>query len=206
MAQALRVVSVERGVDPSALALVAFGGAGPLHACALADALGMAAVLVPARAGVFSAVGLLAAPRQRDVVRSWPTPLEHDGLDEARHQLALEAAAGWSDAGGEVELASWIDGRYQGQSHELTVESVAAFHDAHLRRNGTVRPHDQVEVVALRGRATRPSPIDPTALPPTGRRPVVGPAVLVEPDCTIWVPDGWRADVGAAGAYLLRRT
>ena len=79
MAQALRAVSVERGVDPRGLALVAFGGAGPLHACALADALGMAAVIVPARAGVLSAVGLLAAPAQRDLVRSWPTPLDHDG-------------------------------------------------------------------------------------------------------------------------------
>ena len=62
MEQALRAVSVERGVDPRGLALVAFGGAGPLHACALADALGMPAVVVPARAGVLSAVGLLTAP------------------------------------------------------------------------------------------------------------------------------------------------
>ena len=62
MEQALRAVSVARGVDPTELALVAFGGAGPLHACALADALGMPAVIVPPRAGVFSAVGLLAAP------------------------------------------------------------------------------------------------------------------------------------------------
>ena len=62
MEQALRAVSVERGVDPRGLALVAFGGAGPLHACALADALGMPAVIVPARAGVLSAVGILARP------------------------------------------------------------------------------------------------------------------------------------------------
>ena len=87
MERALRAVSVERGVDPRALALVAFGGAGPLHACALADALGMAAVIVPARAGVLSAVGLLAAPAQRDLVRSWPTPLDHAGLDDALRRL-----------------------------------------------------------------------------------------------------------------------
>src|SRR5207244_4327509 len=72
MVQAVRVVSVERGVDPRGLALVAFGGAGPLHACALADALGMPAVVVPPRAGVLSAVGLLSASRQVDVVVSWP--------------------------------------------------------------------------------------------------------------------------------------
>ena len=80
MERALRAVSVERGVDPRGLALVAFGGAGPLHACALADALGMPAVIVPARAGVLSAVGLLTAPRRRDLVRSWPTPGDHTGL------------------------------------------------------------------------------------------------------------------------------
>ena len=74
MERALRAVSVERGVDPRGLALVAFGGAGPLHACALADALGMPAVVVPARAGVLSAVGILSAPPRRDLVRSWPTP------------------------------------------------------------------------------------------------------------------------------------
>ena len=91
MVQAIRVVSVQRGVDPATLALVAFGGAGPLHACALADELGMAAVLVPARAGVFSAVGLVAAPLQRDLVRSWPTPLDHRGLDAARTELADQA-------------------------------------------------------------------------------------------------------------------
>ncbi|HET6954912.1 MAG TPA: hydantoinase/oxoprolinase family protein, partial [Acidimicrobiales bacterium] len=80
MEQALRAVSVERGVDPRGLALVAFGGAGPLHACALADALDMPAVLVPARAGVLSAVGMLAAPVQHDLVRTWPTPDDHEGL------------------------------------------------------------------------------------------------------------------------------
>ena len=70
MEQALRTVSVERGVDPSGLALVAFGGAGPLHACELADAVGVPTVIVPAAAGVLSAVGLLISPRRREVVRS----------------------------------------------------------------------------------------------------------------------------------------
>ena len=101
MTQAVRAVSVERGVDPRGLALVAFGGAGPLHACALAEALGMPAVIVPARAGVLSAVGILAADDQRDLVRSWPTPGDHRGLDQAIAELgraarqALGCGAGW---------------------------------------------------------------------------------------------------------------
>ena len=92
MERAVRAVTVERGVDPGGLALVAFGGAGPLHACAIADALGMRAVVVPPRAGVLSAVGLLCSPRQRDLVRSWPTPGDHTGLDDALAALADEAA------------------------------------------------------------------------------------------------------------------
>src|SRR5206468_9833175 len=80
MERAVRVVSVERGVDPRDLALVAFGGAGPLHACAIADRLGMSTVVVPPRAGVFSAVGLLCSPEHQEVVRSWPRPASTAGL------------------------------------------------------------------------------------------------------------------------------
>ena len=83
MVGAVRAVSVERGVDPRRLALVAFGGAGPLHACALASALDMPAVVVPPRAGVLSAVGILGAPRAETLVRSWPTPGDPAGLSGA---------------------------------------------------------------------------------------------------------------------------
>src|SRR5213596_2173944 len=76
MLRALRVVSVERGYDPSGFALVAFGGAGPLHACELADELGMRTVLVPEIAGVLSALGLVAADERRDDVRSYLVPLD----------------------------------------------------------------------------------------------------------------------------------
>jgi N-methylhydantoinase A/oxoprolinase/acetone carboxylase beta subunit len=203
MARAVRVVSVERGVDPAGLALVAFGGAGPLHACAIADDLGMPAVVVPARAGVFSAVGLLAAPEQHDAVRSWPRPLDHDGLAAARKALAAEVAA---HAGASAQVTTAIDCRYRGQSHELTVPGVAAFHAEHDRRNGFARPGDPVEVVALRARAVVPSPVRVGDLPAPARRPVTGPAVVAEADCTIWVPPGWRAEPGAAGALVLRRS
>ncbi|MDQ3671680.1 MAG: hydantoinase/oxoprolinase family protein, partial [Actinomycetota bacterium] len=76
MVRALRVVSMEQGLDPRDFALVAFGGAGPLHACALADQLGMETVLVPAAAGVLSALGLVAADERRDAVRSYVEPLD----------------------------------------------------------------------------------------------------------------------------------
>jgi N-methylhydantoinase A len=210
MERALRAVSVERGVDPALLALVAFGGAGPLHACALAEALGMAAVIVPARAGVLSAVGLLTAPRRRDVVRSWPTPHDHAGLPGALALLAKEAA-GLVDPidgdGAATTVATAVDCRYRGQSHELTVPTVGEFHDEHRRRNGYARPDEQVEVVALRAVATRPPSVAADDLPAVTRLDgeLAGPAVIAEPDCTIWVAAGWTARAGAGGALVMRR-
>lgn len=202
MERALRRVSVERGVDPRQLALVAFGGAGPLHACALADALGMPCVIVPPRAGVFSAVGILGAARQHDVVRTWPTPDDLTGLAAARAALAEEATRA---VGPGAEVATAVDCRYAGQSHEITVDDPAGFHDAHERRNGHARPGATVEVVALRARATRRAPLGPTDLPAPSRRGGRGPVVLAEPDCTIWVPDGWTADPHDTGALVLTR-
>jgi N-methylhydantoinase A/oxoprolinase/acetone carboxylase beta subunit len=207
MERAVRVVTVERGVDARALALVAFGGAGPLHACAIAGALGMRAVIVPPRAGVLSAVGLVCSPRQRELVRSWPEPLQHGGIDRALDALAEEAAALvlHGDAAGDVEVERLVDCRYAGQSHELTVTSPDAFPVEHERRNGFARPGAPVEVVALRVRARRPAPLTPDELPPIDRRSLRGPEVVAEPDCTVWVPDGWRADPGPLGAWVLRQ-
>jgi 5-oxoprolinase (ATP-hydrolysing) len=226
MEQAVRAVTVERGVDPAGLALVAFGGAGPLHACALAEALDMAAVIVPPRAGVLSAVGLLCSPRQREVVRSWPDPADRDGLDEGLAVLGAEARAAVAtgapsrsgvpefrqveprnagSADPEVEVEFALDCRYRGQSHELSVPSVEAFHAEHERRNGYARPDAPVEVVALRARARRPAPLEPATLPEPVRERCTGPVVAVEPDCTVWIPDGWTAEPGPLGAWILTR-
>ena len=211
MEQAVRSVTVERGVDPAGLALVAFGGAGPLHACALADALGMRAVIVPPRAGVFSAVGLLCSPRQRELVRSWPDPAEREGLDEALSALGEEARSVVAGIGGggstepDIEVEYVLDCRYRGQSHELTVPSIEEFHAEHERRNGYSRSDAPVDVVALRARARRPAPLEPDALPLVERERCEGPAVAIEPDCTVWIPEGWAAEPGALGAWILTR-
>ena len=201
MERAVRVVTVEQGIDPRDLTLVAYGGAGPLHACAVAERLGMRTVLVPARAGVFSAVGLLISPEQREVVRTWPTPGAELGLTEARAALAAEAGALLPD--GDVE--SWIDCRYAGQSHELRAREVSEFAAEHERRNGFARPGAPIEVVALRARVTRPAPRAVDDLPPVTRARVVGPAVVAETDCTLWVPAGWTAEPAATGAWVVRR-
>jgi N-methylhydantoinase A/oxoprolinase/acetone carboxylase beta subunit len=197
MAGAVRAVTVERGVDPRGVALVAFGGAGPLHSCAVAEQLGIDTVIVPPRAGVFSAVGLLGAPERREVVVS----VGAQEVDIAAAEASARARA--LLAGGTLELA--FDCRYAGQSHELTVRDVDDFAAEHERRNGYARLGALVEVVAVRARITGPSPPGIEALAPRRREAVCGPAVIAEPDCTIWVAPGWSADVGALGAFLLRR-
>jgi 5-oxoprolinase (ATP-hydrolysing) len=100
-----------------------------------------------------------------------------------------------------------LDCRYAGQSHELTVATVAEFAAEHRRRNGYDLPDVPVEVVALRATARLASPVALDDLPPpeVDRGAATGPAVLVEPDCTIWVPPGWVAAPGAAGSLVLRR-
>jgi N-methylhydantoinase A/oxoprolinase/acetone carboxylase beta subunit len=108
-----------------------------------------------------------------------------------------------------VTVTTALDCRYRGQSHELTVPAIGAFHDEHRRRNGYSRPEDPVEVVAIRATASRPPAVDAEALPVPSRlggQRVHGPTVVAEPDCTIWVADGWTAADGAAGAIVVRRT
>lgn len=206
MVQAVRAVTVERGVDPRSCALVAFGGAGPLHACAIADALDMPAVVVPPRAGVLSAVGMLTAPRQVDLVRSWPDPAATDpqALEDGLVSLAARASR---MLGGGATVDVSLDCRYAGQSHEITVPDVSEFPAEHKRRNGYERDDVAVEVVALRASARLASPVSygDLAAPAAARRDATGPAVLAEPDCTVWVPAGWRAHVHESGSWIIRR-
>ncbi len=211
MVQALRRVSVERGVDPAGLALVAFGGAGPLHACDVAEELGVATVIVPAMAGVLSAVGLLTSPRGVELVRSWPTPLDHAGIDVAIASL-VEEARSILDVGAHGAVPEvFLDCRYQGQSHDMRVRAVGAFHDEHRRVNGYARPEVPVEVTAVRVSLSTAAAMDVgdvfrTEVGDWGTGAVVGPKVVAREDCTIWIPEGWRGTEGALGALVLNRS
>jgi N-methylhydantoinase A len=172
MLRALRVISVERGHDPRDFALVAFGGAGPLHACALAEELEIRTVLVPAAAGVLSALGLVVGEERRDSVTSHVRPLAEVG------SLPDE---------GEADL------RYAGQSFELTVplgeQLEEAFHRAHEERYGYADRGRPVELVAVRTAEVRPGP--ELVLPPAEPLEVAGPTVLELEGATCWVPPGW---------------
>jgi N-methylhydantoinase A len=173
MARAIRVVSVEEGSDPREAALVSFGGAGGLHATALARKLEMAGVVVPPYAGVFSAVGLLLSPRRTDRARSAAVELDDP---EALARLAEEVAAETREelAGDDVEVAVRLDVRYLGQAHETPVPyepgddaAVIAerFHTAHRQRNGFARPDDPIEIVTIRAEATAPPALTWDQLP-----------------------------------------
>ena len=170
MARALRVISVERGYDPARFTLVAFGGAGPLHACDLADAVGVPQALIPPAPGVLSASGMLIADITRDAEQGLHLSIAADAsgavpvLDNAFDALAGHARRALAEDGYEadvtVEFAA--DLRYQGQSHELTVALDAglhaevvrsAFHEAHAERFGFSSLDTAVEVVTARTKA-----------------------------------------------------
>jgi len=186
MLRALRVVSVERGHDPRDFALVAFGGAGPLHACALAEELGIEAVLVPQAAGVLSALGLVASDERRDRVVS--------------HVRAL-GDVGDLPAEGEADL------RYRGQSFELTVplqpDLAAAFHRAHEERYGYADEAREIELVAVRTAVVVPGP--DISFQVTDCYKVEGPELVLFPGATCWVPAGWHGEASADGTLVLGR-
>ena len=199
MEQALRAVTTRRGIDPRNLALVAFGGAGPLHACELAELLGMTTVIVPPRAGALSAVGILGAPRQADIVRSWGDLLDHEGAIAEGQKLCDEASAQLPEA---TDMNISFDCRYEGQSHELPVSTPEDFHAEHEQQNGYRREDASVEITAIRcvARAMRN-----VVLPDLEREQAVGPAVVSEPDTTIWIPEGWGSKMGAEGSLVIQR-
>ncbi|MCB2174735.1 MAG: hydantoinase/oxoprolinase family protein [Actinomycetales bacterium] len=155
MVRALRLISVERGLDPRGFALVAFGGAGGLHACSLAEELGCATVLVPRAAGVLSALGLAIGEVRHDHVRSFAGRSAED-LEAGFTELAAEALAQLPGAA----LTRQADLRYAGQSFELTVPGATvealttAFGEAHERRYGHRIDDEPVEIVNLRVVAT----------------------------------------------------
>jgi len=227
MVRALRRVSVERGVDPRGTTLVAFGGAGPLFGCGLADAMGIARVLIPPHAGVLSALGLAAAPGRVEHVASLhrradeTTPTELDLAFGAIEAAAIKELPG-------ADVTRYVDCRYPGQGYELMVAVPAsgsladAFHGLHAVRFGHADRGRPVELVNLRVVATRPAqavqlgtrPLVGNVTPPGGRAvleelaagsQIVGPRMVDAADCTIRVEANWTGRVHSTGALVLER-
>jgi N-methylhydantoinase A len=176
MAAALRRVSVERGHDPAGSALVAFGGAGGLHACRLAESLDCRAVLFPRHAGLLSAIGALAGGSQRERSRTVLLDAgDRKALDRALRALEAEARHVFpARQRGRARIERWAEVRYRGQSHELSLEAGAnlaeRFHREHERRFGFSDRALAVEVVTLEVRIAAPGLRLPPAEAARGRR------------------------------------
>lgn len=216
MARALLSVSAERGHDPREFALVSFGGAGGLHACLLAELLGISTVLLPPFAGALSALGAVVMDTVRDRAQTIAAPLDTDGLTKTQ-RLAQRLAEkgrkelrqmGFADDRIAVQVA--LDMRYRGQGHELTVpvsewgEGVirAAFERLHQQRFGHIYAGAAVDIVTVRVRCigvrTKPS------LPRLPRRRAVRPSATV----ALWTGNGivaaavWERQRLGAGTVL----
>ncbi len=168
MEKAIRVVSIERGYDPREFALVAFGGAGALHACELAEALSIPRVLVPALPGALSALGILVSDVVKDYSRTvllrvaGKLPLARLESEFATLRRAAEADFRNEEWSGAIRYQRSVDVRYQGQGYELNVpytrNLLPDFRSEHQRRYGYSYPDREAELVTLRLRATIRSP------------------------------------------------
>lgn len=201
MERAIRVVSVERGYDPREFALVAFGGCGGLHACEMAEDLGIRTVVVPRFAGVLSAVGMLMADR----VRNYAAGVL--GRDDTRAEIeasyrALEKRARRDLRG--AKLVRSADVRYVGQSYELTVGDVSAFHSAHERVYGYADRGRALELVTVRVTAVKP--VERLRMGSgQKKKPVAGPALFADYGSTTCVPGGWNARTNQVGNLPITR-
>jgi len=228
MERAIRVVSVERGQDARDFPLVAFGGCGGLHACEMAEELGIRTVIVPHFAGALSALGMLLADRVRDYSVSIVDASQIEG-----RFLQLERAARRNMSG--ASLTRMVDCRYVGQSYELTIDWGCSFHDEHYRIYGYSDPQRPTEVITVRVRASiaaakqqRPqfkrsaSKAKPElrrvwtggkfhSVPVWAReqireRDTTGPALVLDYGATTLIPPGWRFHVDRAGNLIARRS
>jgi N-methylhydantoinase A len=165
MLRALRVVTVERGIDPRRYALLCFGGAGGLHAAAIASELGISEIVCPRASGVLAALGLVVSPRRRDVQRSvllTGDALTADAIAQASDVLAAQAREQLDDDG-DAELSATFELRYRGQAFELPIADELhpdlpglreRFEQLHQERYGYRDPEQELELVTLRVSAT----------------------------------------------------
>lgn len=213
MERAIRVVSVERGHDPRDFALVAFGGAGGMHACEIAEALDMSTVIVPKQAGVLSALGMLMADVTKDYSASvlarasTLTPAEFDRRYAPLIAAATRDLAAEGFTGTQAVLTRLVDVRYVGQSYEISLPYSPAFRAefdrVHGRTYGYSNPDRAVEVVNVRvvaaGRAPKPalpsSPATRSVPKPSARRKARFGGRLVATATYKWdtLPAGARA-------------
>jgi N-methylhydantoinase A/oxoprolinase/acetone carboxylase beta subunit len=227
MERAIRAVSVERGEDPREFPLVAFGGCGGLHACEIAEELGVTTVIVPRLAGALSALGMLLADRTRDYSVGALGVSDYEARFRKLEKQAKKDVP-------RATLERFADVRYTGQSYELTIPFNGNFHQAHRRIYGYSDPKRATQLVTLRVRATvrvekptlrgaddrtmssaaeirrvwiegRWREITASPREGLGARAVRGPALITDYGSTTLVPPGWSMRQDRAGSLILRR-
>jgi N-methylhydantoinase A len=219
MAAAVRVMTVERGIDPRGMALLAFGGAGPMHGAAVADELGMRRVIVPPASGVLSALGMVVSERRVDVVEGVllsGRELTDEAIAEAVDRLVDRARGELGTDGGEVRRS--FDLRYRGQAFELTIarnpqkgvrpftEGLAEwFHRAHRERYGYDDRDADVELVTIRVTVALPGADVARAGATSEAATLRGPATVPLDEATLVVPSEWTAKRSGDGAWHLER-
>lgn len=255
MEKAIRVISVERGVDPRTFALFSFGGAGGMHAVEMAAHLGLSTVIVPRNAGVLSAFGLLMSDPVKDYTKSLMKTDAEISLAGLETQFRLLEAQSRRDAAedgfaaSDLVLERSLDCRYLGQSYEIDVPFrkagtparafLEAFHRKHKRLYSYRHDRRPVEIVHLRLKAVAVTPKIPLRREPparafdpearirtrkihTGRglrdgavydrsrlhhgHAVHGPALVIDPESTTFIPPGFAARVDAFLNLVIRRT
>jgi len=254
MEKAIRVISVERGIDPRAFALFSFGGAGGMHAVEMAAHLGMPTVIVPRNAGVLSAFGLLVSDPVKDYARSLmrtDAQISLSQLEAGFRALEEKSRRDMAEDGfdpADVVLERSLDCRYLGQSYEIDVPYrkartpglafLESFHRRHKRLYSYRHDRRPVEIVNLRIKAVAVTPkiplerkpplrsFDPKAIVKkqairTGRalregavydrtrlgpgNAVSGPALIIDPESTTFLPPGFRARVDAYLNLIIRK-
>ncbi len=236
MGSAVHVVTVQRGIDPRGFVMVAFGGAGPMHAARVAERFGIGTVVVPALCGVASAAGLLAGELSTERVLSAPSAPDPAAVFDSLEAAAREDLAIAPGSTG-VRVERSVDVRFRGQAHELTVPwgpSVAGAFFAKYRQVYGIAQEGEIELVSFRLRlsvasakgparrfAREPSAsagtrtayfpergghVEVPVLARAALTRVEGPAVVEDPESTIVVPPGWSAALAPDGAVVLTRT
>lgn len=225
MERAIRAVSVERGEDPREFPLVAFGGCGGLHACEIADELGISTVIVPRLAGALSALGMLLADRTRDYSIGALGASDYDARFRKLEKQARKDVP-------RASVERFVDVRYAGQSYELTIPWGGDFHKAHQGVYGYSDRKRATQIITLRVRATvsvaKPSLrvamkrgekgstrrvwfdrhwLDIVALSreAVGTKAASGPALITDYGSTTLVPADWTMRLDRAANLIVRR-
>ena len=231
MARAIRLVTVERGLDPAGFSLVAFGGAGPQYAARVAAELGIRRVVVPPRPGLYSALGLLHSDWKYEVRRSFPQDLKQ-GFREMEQELGRRHPG--------ARFERFAECRYSGQGSELTVSvgrpaRARVLRDFERQHEATFGFHldRPIEIVVIRAfavvRRAKPTfrrpplsplnvgerrvrvagrPVAATTFNRAGLKPglnVAGPSCVDDYDSTIFIPPGWKGEAGRFGEFTLRQ-